>query len=184
MSTCSDSPARRSTTHQTCDRVDRRKAGPKTNADRLSRLRPVGVSTPALRMGQSLNRWSRASREGVATYDTREYVRHPFRCPRCRVLGNVHRSPARRTPISERSARHPRRSSLARDDVNDITKKHDFYLSWGVKLVIIADPQGRTVEAKEQTNPSPTSTESKQSHQDLSLPSLCRSARSSPISTD
>ncbi len=32
-------------------------------------------------------------------------------------------------------------------------KKRDFYLWWGVKLVITADPADRTIEAKEQNQP-------------------------------
>jgi len=35
------------------------------------------------------------------------------------------------------------------DDETEIAEKRDFYLWWGVKLVIIADPERRTVETQE-----------------------------------
>ncbi len=35
------------------------------------------------------------------------------------------------------------------DDETEIIEKRDFYLWWGVKLVIIADPERRTVETQE-----------------------------------
>ncbi|MBD5655636.1 MAG: Uma2 family endonuclease [Candidatus Eremiobacteraeota bacterium] len=38
------------------------------------------------------------------------------------------------------------------DDEMEIASKRDFYLSWGVKLVIIADPELRSVEAQEINN--------------------------------
>jgi Uma2 family endonuclease len=39
------------------------------------------------------------------------------------------------------------------DDATELVKKRDFYLWWGVKLVITADPAGRTIEAKERNQP-------------------------------
>jgi Uma2 family endonuclease len=38
------------------------------------------------------------------------------------------------------------------DDEADIAKKRDFYLDWGVKLVINVDPERRTVETREQNS--------------------------------
>jgi Uma2 family endonuclease len=35
------------------------------------------------------------------------------------------------------------------DDEIEVAEKRDFYLWWGVKLVIVADPERRTVEAQE-----------------------------------
>jgi Uma2 family endonuclease len=35
------------------------------------------------------------------------------------------------------------------DKPNDVAEKRDFYLWWGVKLVIIVDPEQRTVETQE-----------------------------------
>jgi len=39
------------------------------------------------------------------------------------------------------------------DDAVDLMKKRDFYRWWGVKLVITADPERRTIEAQEQNEP-------------------------------
>jgi Uma2 family endonuclease len=39
------------------------------------------------------------------------------------------------------------------DKLDDVVEKRDFYLWWGVKLVIVVDPEQRTVEAQEADAP-------------------------------
>jgi Uma2 family endonuclease len=132
--------------------VDQRKAGAEANAGRFPRVHPESFVEHPGRVGEGGKR-SRQGRYRVAIHDPPKQLQSESLVPDIAYLANYFDLPKaeRRYPAVPPDIAVEIRSPD--DKLDDVVEKRDFYLWWGVKLVIVVDPEQRTVEAQEADAP-------------------------------